>query len=905
MQLPKPQPEPKHNFDANLFRDTVEQRYLIQGVSHAMDMLDEDMKRVYEKFLYGMNRDQVQECSEELHMISGGMKGLEKLGFSEKERKKLINELSPKWNSQLRAITIACLGSHRDDPLYQAISDQAEAMSRYRFNPTIRETLHQPILKRAIAKTAASIALIMAIANSGSKDSQAKQIPELDSGRPIPVNIVPMPGEDGEAQDPLTGLRKKYEKALEDGTFTFNDFFRDIESIVEMIPTPTIQKANEILAGDLEKLTPALKKLSKKDFLRTMRRMVNSPKYEDDRRNFRASSSMLLTEKTRTGNCEARVRTMVRYIEKFRPELMKDLRVVISKPTNFVDHVELALKEDGSIFTVDDGLSKPLSAKSLAEKQVVTPEEYFVKTFLKQQKIAEEEKAEKRKKQKRGTGNGDMQNASPESAASKEEKVAHGDEQGKGKDAPPPQPPPQSQATDQQPKEITGKESVQKIYAPPSYVTDSSTDFRRKKMIAEHKKRVNSYWAEKLKTERNHTFDSHRPEKKMSPEKGKKYMRIDKFDDSKKFGMKTFYASAYAEIREIDDEARAFIHGEQFREISLDTSGKNMKFYREVGIIAGLGKQNFVTDVKLIFEPDVKGDTKSESGPVSSEIQDALTAISSYDLDRLDIKGSLTEKAVDLIISQKNLSDLSISLESNTATAEDIARLGEHIGKHLQVLETLEVSGEVFEGIAQKLTENNAPPFIRVETDLWSGDVSVNMIEQLKKLYETHGNTTTVLFDRGVSLPSLITLLSLPEEYFTKGFVVLNINVLNLEHGKGYEWKELLPKLNDLRARYKNLTKYAQDDRYVSGAQVVVIQNTASTDEELRVLGEYVKYAQGGQEDEIGIIMNNTSLEQKKVEARHLLKLMPLNIWRIDACDINDHVNGEGVVGLGRKDVKE
>lgn len=879
-----------HSFDDDLLRETVHQRYFIHGVSYAIGQLQEDISEAYDSLTEEKN---LENASGLLSMASVGLKNLQQFGFTKKELS-IFRDFKYTLERSLKLQTIfAVCGANKGNVFYDTLAHRVgEINSTMRqFNPLSAEALHPPVIKRAVVTTAAAAALVMALMHAGN----TSQVDKKSDEDLIPVGMGMLEGGDS-VSDSLIALRLKYEKALEDGTFTYEEFFRDIEGIVEMIPSSAIQQADGVLTRDLDKLTPLFKKLSHKDFLRAIRRLVNSPKYEDDRRNFRASSSMLLTEETRTGNCEARVRTMLRYIEKMRPELMKDLRVVVSKPTKYVGHVELALEESGSIFVVDEGLNKPLSAKALEEKQVVMPEEFFVKTFLKQQKVAEEQA----KKKIGNKGSHEARSHNPhgdtlEIGGSKDGGTEKNKAEGISKKS-------------QDDRKSTDVKSERVLHTSPSYVTDSSTEFRQKQMIAEHKKRVNSYWAEKLKIKQTHTFDFARPEKKMGPEKGDKYMRIDKFDVGNKIGKKELFLDAFRfqdEKGKLTSEILAFARGEQFKEIFFNADPENVKFLKEHSLITGFKRQNFVTDVTVEFKPDALVEGEGGSQLMPPEINDVLGAIATYDLDRLDVRENIDKRAVDMIVSQKNLSTLSITpyLDAQmTIRGDDMERLAEHVGKHLQVLESLEVSGKVFEGLAQKLADNNAPPYIRIETDLWSGDISPNVIEQLKRLYETHGDTTTVLFDRGLSLPSLVALLSLPEEYFKKGFIVLDINVLTLEHGRGYDWEELLSKLGDLRARYEKLTKYAQHEEHISGAQAVVLQNTSSTDEELRVLGEYLPKT----EDAVGLIMDNTTLEQKKAEVKRLFRIMPSNIKTVE---IRDIVNLRELPGaltkLSREDDKE
>ena len=878
-----------HSFDEKLLQETAEQRYVIHGVNDAIELLEEDIQETHNKLMGAKTEEDAKECSQWLYLIATGFSELRKRAFNKKEYKKLMERVMPKCNQLLRAMAIKGHENDKEGDIYKKIGEQAEGITHFvtytNFLPPTREPLHSPILKKTVAGIAAAIALVVALGNGNSKASQTQS--EVNESRTIAAGFA-MPGEGEEEEDPLVSLRIKYEKALEDGTLNWNEFFKDIESIVEKIPTSTVDKGTNILEKDMEKLEPVLKKLSKKDFLRATRQLVNSPKYDDDKRNFRASSSMLLTEETRTGNCEARVRTMLRYIEKMRPELLKEIKVIISQPHKDIGHVELALEENGEFFMVDKDLLKPMSKKEIVESQITTPEEYFVKTFLKQQK-AEEEKAEAKKKiQKKYHGN----NATGQAGASENEHNGKGEKSKKVAGE-------SSKQTSQE-----KSQGVPKFYTPPSYVTDSSTEFKRKKMESERKKRLRSYWEEKLKTKENHTGERKKAVKfKQAPEKGDKYIRIDAFD----FGKKSQWLKTLAtqedldyknEAGKLEEEFKRFLGGEQYREFMIDLNPNNIKHLKDFNAIRAFKKQNFVTTVKLVFERDNRVEDGTGAEPMQSERQELLTTISGYDLDEIIIEHNLTQDAINLIVSQKNATDLSMTMNDGPLAGvsdKDMNKLGEHIGKHMQLLERLEIPSSVFEGIADSLAENNVPPYIRIETELFDGNISSHAIEQIKKIYEAHGNKTKILIDRGVSLPSLIELLSLPDEYFTEGFLVLDINVVTIEPGKGYSWSELLPQVHSLRTRHKNITKYAQYENVPSGEQTVLIQNIDEvSDEEIRVVTEFIGKSEWGTGNILGILMNSTTKEEKEVVAKKMLAKIPKSIEWITIVDKTN----------GRKDFK-
>lgn len=878
---PPPQPEPNHDFDPDLFQDTVTQRYLISSPAVAIKLLTEDVNRVHDAFLHSMTESEAKDCSQELHMISAGFKGLQKLGFSQREYDKFMGKIVPELNSKFRAISIKCLEDHYDSPLYRGISDQAEAMGRFllRFMPSGREALHTPILKKVVVGTAAAVALVMAISsNAGAKNAKVHE-GDREDDHPIAVSMAPV-GEDGEALDPLESLRKKYEKALEDGTFTYNEFFRDIEEIAEKVPSSTIRDAEDVLRKDLKKLHPVLSKLSKKDFLKVVRQLVHSPEYDDDKRNFRAASSTLLTEETRTGNCEARARAVLRYIEKERPELLKELKVVISKPHENIGHVELALDDGDSLLMLDNNLLRKIPNKPSDERQIATPEEFFVKSFLRQQKIATEEAEKKRKSRSAEKTGGAGQNAGAGKAPSgNKDTVASSGEKNN------------SAAGGGSAKKIADSDAAKPVqfYRPPSYVTDTSNEFKQKRIETERQKRLRSYWAEKLKTKNNHITPT-KIAKKEKHEKGKKYAEITAFMDADIGSMKPLDLSndnekSYTYKGKLYEYISKAIKGDQFKELYVNLGADNMKFLTDQHLISVLKGQNFVTDAYIRFDTQNRIEGVNGSDALAAEVGDTLRAVTSYDLDKLQVEG-MTPEAVDAISSQRNLASLVIDADEGKMSASDadLEKLGEHVSSRMDVLETLSLPSAVFDTIATPLSKNRVPPYLRIASKKYGGDITPATLSGIKEIFESQGNRTTILIERDVSLQSLISLLSLPDEYFKNGFLVLNVGEIALEHDKGYDWNDLLPQLPALRKRYAGLTKYAQDDRYISGYQGPFIQDPmAITDHELMALSDYIKAS--GSIESIEVAMDGASLEQKKIMAKKFFQILPLQIKSILVID--------------------
>lgn len=171
-------------------------------------------------------------------------------------------------------------------------------------------------------------------------------------------------------------LRQRVENDLNDKNFTFNKYFPDLEETLEGATPEETEKGKKIIEDDLKILKKRTKDLSDRWFLMAVSEFAHSPEYADDVRWSKSTSTQLLVN-DHVGNSEAKMRTVVRYIEALRPDLLKEVQVLLS-------HDEVALFWKGQI--LKDGQLTTQQPHKLDRRDRQTLKEAFIDPIFNKRK---------------------------------------------------------------------------------------------------------------------------------------------------------------------------------------------------------------------------------------------------------------------------------------------------------------------------------------------------------------------------------------------------------------------------------------------------------------------------------------------------------------------------------------
>lgn len=171
-------------------------------------------------------------------------------------------------------------------------------------------------------------------------------------------------------------LRQRVENDLNDKNFTFNKYFPDLEETLEGATPEETEKGKKIIEDDLKILKERTKGLSDRWFLMAVSEYAHSPEYADDVRWSKSTSTQLLVN-DHVGNSEARMRTVVRYIEALRPDLLKEMKVLLS-------HDEVALFWKGQI--LEGGQLTTQQPHKLDRRDIQTLQEAFIDPIFNKRK---------------------------------------------------------------------------------------------------------------------------------------------------------------------------------------------------------------------------------------------------------------------------------------------------------------------------------------------------------------------------------------------------------------------------------------------------------------------------------------------------------------------------------------